>query len=141
MPPPAAAKPAPKPPAGPKTFDDMGVPVVQQKEDCVSSPSLLVILLSLPLLYILPLVEAGNEKCALLTYLPFFLSRSSCKSDNFRGILAVVGKRIGESFISVYASYFLGSKSGLFGDDAGRRKARIGGYDKTKRSDWLGWVW
>jgi hypothetical protein len=27
-------KPPPPKPAGPKTFDDMGVPVVQQKEDC-----------------------------------------------------------------------------------------------------------
>jgi TPR repeat protein len=35
VPPAAMAKPPPpKQPAGPKTFDDMGVPVVQQKEDC-----------------------------------------------------------------------------------------------------------
>jgi hypothetical protein len=108
MPPPAAAaapKPAPKPPAGPKTFDDMGVPVVQQKEDCVSL--LLTSPLPLPLLYRLPsLVESGKRETHVADFTFLSFSPGDYVNPKSLGAFRLSRKpNWGKSFIDAHAIY------------------------------------
>jgi TPR repeat protein len=145
MPPPAAAaaaKPAPKPPAGPKTFDDMGVPVVQQKEDCVSL--LLSSPLPLPLLYRLPsLVESGKRETHVADFTFLAFSPGDYVNPKSLGAFRLSRKPNWVKVSSMFMQYmFSGKQVGIlfhFCTDAGRRKARIGGHDKTKRER-LGWT-